>query len=303
MPVRSIDACESVYLIDTMLANTPGFCASFFLDRDRRMLIDAGSATTVDEILNSLDALGIAPESVDIILVTHLHIDHAGGIAELAVVCENATIYCHPISASYLTDEEKLERLVESSKDAVGGMADAYEMSGTVPAERIETIEEGASLDLGDTVIDVLHTSGHAPHHFSLYDRSADALFLIDEGAAHIHGHSMPNASPPNFDPDATIDSLERFQRYDTATLLYCHFGVVHETLPQLDEDIAIVRQWMDKMEAAWERHRDEEAVIDSVLEEYDQEIEIDVVRWSLEMHIRGILTYLKRRDREYSRG
>ncbi|WIV68721.1 MBL fold metallo-hydrolase [Natrialbaceae archaeon AArc-T1-2] len=286
-----------MYLVDTMLAETSGFCASFFIDREQRMLIDAGSATTVDEILDALATLDVDPATIEYLVVTHLHLDHAGGAGRLVEICKNATVLCHPLTATYLTDEAKLTDLVESSHAAVGEMASAYDASGTVPEGRIETVEDGDKIDLGDTVVDVIPADGHAPHHFSLYDRAADALFLIDEGAVHIHGHSMPNASPPNFDLEKTVESLERFQEYETATLLYCHFGVSHDASEQLAEDIDIVERWVDEIETEWKRHGDEAAVLEAQLEKHGKDIEQPAVRAAMKMHIRGVLIYLQQRE------
>ncbi|MDY6780554.1 MAG: MBL fold metallo-hydrolase [Halobacteria archaeon] len=293
IPVRNTDG---IHIIDTLMFGVEGYTASFVIDDDETMVIDAGLSTDVNHVFDGLEDVGVPTEEVDYILVTHAHLDHAGGVPELADECGNATVVCHENAYGYLTDPEMVEELVESTKSAVGPLADAYGTLEPLPEERVETVSGGESYDLGGHVVDVMHTPGHAPHHVSLHETETETLFVVDEGCAYFDGDEVPTTPPPNFDYEKTLESLERFRAREPEALLYGHFGVNYDGVDAVGRHVDALEEWVETVEEAWEEHGNEEEAVSQVLERYDHRVTNPAVEAVVERDARGALLDLRRR-------
>ncbi|MDY6765076.1 MAG: MBL fold metallo-hydrolase, partial [Halobacteria archaeon] len=118
--VEPIEGCDDIYLVDVMLFDTKEVLASYIVDAERTAIIDTGVSTRVGNIFDAIDELGIEKGDVDYIAPTHVHLDHAGGTGHLAEECRNATVICHKKGVDYLTDPDRREKLLESSKRVLG---------------------------------------------------------------------------------------------------------------------------------------------------------------------------------------
>jgi glyoxylase-like metal-dependent hydrolase (beta-lactamase superfamily II) len=295
--VFEAEDCEDVYYVDTGMYDVTEYGSVYIVDADRPALVDTGIGTRYENILDAMDEVGIAPEELAVIAVTHVHLDHAGGAGYLAEACPNATLYVHESGARHLVDPG---RLWEGTKQAVGDQIQYYVEPEPVPEGRIETVTDGDGIDLGDHTFEVIHAPGHAPHQVVFYDPAIDGVFTAD--AAGIYTPSTDEVhvtSPPvNFDLETALADVERLQKLAPETLLYGHFGPA-PIGDRLDVYADKLADWVADVEAKRDELADDEAVIDHFVETVTTP---DVwsdhkARAEVAMNVRGVLVALDRRE------
>ncbi|MCB1907005.1 MAG: MBL fold metallo-hydrolase [Rhodocyclaceae bacterium] len=202
-------------------------------DAGRVAIVDSASNSCVPRLLAALDELGRAVEDVDYLLLTHIHLDHAGGAGALMARLPAARLVVHPRGARHMADPA---RLWAGTVD-VYGEALAREMYGEplpVPSERIVEAGDGLELRFSGRVIEVFDTPGHARHHVCYFDRAARAFFTGDtfglsyreldvDGRASI----WPTTTPVQFDPPAMHASIDRMLACRPAAMYLTHYSRV----------------------------------------------------------------------------
>ncbi|MFC7133002.1 MULTISPECIES: MBL fold metallo-hydrolase [Salinibaculum] len=286
-----------LYYVDTGMYDTAEYGSVYILDAERPALVDTGIGTNYEAILDAMDQVGIAPEDLEVIAPTHVHLDHAGGAGYLAAECPNADVYVYELGARHLVDPE---RLWEGTKAAVEDQIAYYAEPKPVPEERIVELTDGDTIDLGDHSLDVHHAPGHAPHQVVFHDPANDGVFTADAAGILTPGLDGPRQTspPPTFDLDQVLADVEMLRDLDPAALYYGHFGD-SPTADNLDAYAEVTREWVADVEAARERLADDEAVIEHFVERTEA-----VDAWGEEkgraeerMNVRGILTYLDNRE------
>lgn len=242
-----VPGCPDTYTVDNMLHGQPTALSSYVIDGAEPVLVDCGGANTVDRIHAAMDALDIAPTAVRAILVTHVHLDHAGGAGDLARACPNAEVWLHERGVPYLTDSDRLARLKRSTDDAVG-TEDAYGDPDVVPTDRVVPVSGGETLDLADRTLAFADAPGHAPHHFAAYDRRSGALFSLDAAGMYYEGAVLPTTPPPSFDLEANLATVERLREFDPAVNCYGHFGPGERgaAVEELDRYAEVLPEYVD---------------------------------------------------------
>jgi glyoxylase-like metal-dependent hydrolase (beta-lactamase superfamily II) len=243
--------CPLPVTIDCAYRRESAAAAYLMLHGGRAAFVDTNTARAVPLLLDALRREGHDPESVDWILLTHIHLDHAGGASVLANACPNARIIVHPRGARHLADPD---RLIASAK-AVYGEALYEELFAPIrpiPAERIHAAEDGETVRLAGRELVLLHTPGHAHHHLCVSDPATGSLFTGD-----MCGVSYPfqrrgatpyflfTTAPTDFDPELARRSLDRIEALAPARLCLSHFGVADPAGPALDS----LRRSLDDME------------------------------------------------------
>ncbi|MCU4741024.1 MBL fold metallo-hydrolase [Natronoglomus mannanivorans] len=293
----TIGDCTDLYYVDTGMYETDEYGAVYILDDDRPALVETGIGTNHDLILAALEAVGIDREALEVIAVSHIHLDHAGGAGFLAEACPNAEVYVSGIGAPHLIDPS---RLVAGTKEAVGDQWEFYTEPKPVPEDRITEIEDGETIDLGEHELRVHEAPGHAPHQVVFEDPANDAVFTAD--AAGIWVPSVERleetSPPPQFDLEGCLADVEMLQDLDRSVLLYTHFGP-RRTGEALEAYETVLTDWVE----AVERKRGELADDGSVIEHFADATEMADV-WGerkataeTAMNVRGVLAYLDRRE------
>jgi glyoxylase-like metal-dependent hydrolase (beta-lactamase superfamily II) len=168
-----------VFAVDTEHVRPQADASYLIVDGGRAAFVDTGTHRSVPNLLAALTALDIDVERVDYVLLTHVHLDHAGGAGTLMASLPQARIVVHPRGAPHLTDPAKL---VAGTKTVYGDevFAALFGDALPIPAERITTVEDGERLAFGARTLEFLHTPGHALHHLCILDRDTRELFTGD---------------------------------------------------------------------------------------------------------------------------
>nr|WP_240148941.1 MBL fold metallo-hydrolase [Halorubellus sp. JP-L1] len=226
--------------------------AAYLVEGPEPVLVDAGAAPAADVVEAAVHEHGVDAEALSAIVPTHVHLDHAGAVGDLAERFPNATVYVHERGLPYLTDADRLERLVESARAAVGdAVADQYGTPKTVYPDRTVAIADGDVVPCGDRDLDVVHAPGHAPHQVALSDPASGVLFAGDAAGMTLGGDLLPTTPAPDFDLDESLATLERLRARDPDAVCYGHFGVREDAVDALDAYAELLPAWVDAVEAA----------------------------------------------------
>ena len=251
VPPVDVERCD-VHLVDHLLGGTEGGMATYLLDAERPTLLDAGPANTVDRLLDAMDVVGVDPEEVAYILVSHLHLDHAGGAATLADRCPDATVVVHERGHRYLTESESLSRLVESVEAAVGEEKPFGDPDPVDPS-RCRAVAGGERLDLGDRTLTLHDAPGHAPHHYTALEPESGTLFAADAVGAYYEDRVMPTTPPPSFDLEDNLETVARMQELDPERILFSHFGPGGDARADLNRAEEVLPEWVEAVREAHE--------------------------------------------------
>jgi len=235
----------------------PGLCAAYLLvEHGRAALIDCGTATCTGRVLAAIAAAGIPREAVDWLLVTHVHLDHAGAAGPLMQVLPNARLVVHPRGAPHMIDPS---RLIAGAKAVYGEVAFLRDHAGMLPvdAARVVVAEDGHVVDLAGRPLVCVDTPGHAYHHYSVWDEAQRQWFAGDTfGISYREFDNangafiLPTTSPVQFDPEALKRSIAALLARQPALIHIAHYGQVTECvrlgadlLEQIDQMVALARQ------------------------------------------------------------
>ncbi len=256
---------SGVRQIDTLLGGWERVTAGYLIEGPAPVLIETGSQSSVAELLTALDDLGVAAGDLAGIAVTHIHLDHAGGVGDVARAFPNATVYVHEKGARHLVDPS---RLVASAATVYGDLLDSlYGRLDPTPAERVHVLADGETIRIGpNRTLTTVDSPGHAKHHLALHDSESGILFAGDAVGVRLPdaGILRPATPPPDFDLDQALASLDRFAERRPAGIALAHFGLVPDPAEILDEAHDILRRWADVAEAAWRAGDDIAAALDA---------------------------------------
>lgn len=257
--VRCIDYDGGVTAVDSGY-HRPNMAACYLVEADDAVaIVETGTNDSVPRLIRALEQRGRSPEDVRYVIVTHVHLDHAGGAGSLMQACPNATFLVHPRGARHMIDPSKLEASVRQ----VYGDEIFDRDYGTlvpIPEERTRIVEDGETLTLGDRPLHFRDTPGHARHHFCIWDEVTRGWFTGDTfGLSYRELDTaqgpfiFPTTTPIQFDPGALKASVERLMSVGPRWMYLTHFGRVGDTarlagdlLTRVDELVAIAEHFSD---------------------------------------------------------
>jgi glyoxylase-like metal-dependent hydrolase (beta-lactamase superfamily II) len=250
--------------IDTLLGGWDRVTAGYLMEGPHPVLIETGSQSSVPVLLEALDSLGVGAADLAGVVVTHIHLDHAGGVGDVARAFPSATVYVHEKGARHLADPS---RLVDSASQVYGPLLDSlYGRLDPTPAERIHVLADGEKIALGsDRHLTSVDSPGHAKHHLALHDSESGILFVGDAVGVRLPdaGVLRPSTPPPDFDLELAVHSLHRFAERRPAGIALAHYGLVPDHGTVLEEAEGTLRRWAEVAEAAWRDDRDIAAALD----------------------------------------
>ena len=263
-----VDLGHDVYQIDTFMAGYERITAGYLIRGERPCLVETGTAPSAPVVRDALAGLGVGPADLATIVVTHIHLDHAGGTGDLAGMFPGAQVVVHERGARHLADPG---RLMSSARAAWGDELD--QLFGTLaptPAERIRAVDQSGTIDLGGgRRLDSHYAPGHARHHIALIDSVSGDLYVGDAAGVYIPdtGDLRPATPPPDFDLDTALASLRTFAALRPARLLFSHYGPVNEVAETLDRSAEEINVWVDETRRARGRGLDMDHAVAMVAE------------------------------------
>ena len=212
----------------------PGHAAAHLItDSGHAAIVDVGTKGSVPSLLAALAELGLAREAVDYLLLTHVHLDHAGGAGSLMRELPNARAVLHPRGAPHMIDPTKLI----AGAQAVYGAARFSKLYGElvpIPAERVRVVRDGERLELGGRTLELIYTPGHALHHYVVVDQAHRSIFTGDTFGISYRALDTgqgafitPSTVPTQFDPEAHLASIDRMLAYQPEAMYLMHFSRV----------------------------------------------------------------------------
>jgi glyoxylase-like metal-dependent hydrolase (beta-lactamase superfamily II) len=307
--ITMFDAGPQVIGIDTRTAGLEGFNSVYLVRASEPALVEAASAADAPALVASLGELGIGPDDLAHIVVTHVHLDHAGGAGDLLLAFPRATLWAHERGAPHLVDPGRLE----ASTARIYGEARMRSLYGhTRPAspDRLRSVTEGDRIGLGDRDLIVVHTPGHASHHIALHDDVTDMMFTGEAIGSHLPWADVyrPALPPPEVDVEAALSSIQTIRARRPARLLTSHFGIVEDAERGCDRSASRVRSWSTAVRTSLEENPDlaEDELVGRLTElagrEYraDAGVPIDLERYdaigSIRMNAQGLARYWRKR-------
>jgi len=212
--------------VDLEFLGKPGIIATGVLHGKAGVaLVDPGPSTTLETLKRKLDAKGMALGDVRAILITHIHLDHAGATGTLMDRCPDARVFVHARGAPHLADPSGL--LASASRLYGADMNRLWGEVRAVPASRLEILNDRDSLEIVGHTVESAYTPGHASHHVSYFLPSARLAFVGDTaGIARLGGRLViPATPPPDIDLEAWRVSTDRLLAWDPQLLFLTHFG------------------------------------------------------------------------------
>jgi len=246
------DLGNDVFQIDTRMAGYPGITAGYLIRGSRPCIVETGTAASAPVVRAALAALGVGAADLATVVVTHIHLDHAGGAGDIAAMYPDAQVVVHVKGARHLADPA---RLMAGARLVYGSALDRlFGELAPVPADRIVALDDAGSIDLGDgRRLDSHYSPGHAKHHIGLIDSATGDLYVGDAAGVYIPetGDLRPATPPPDFDQETALASVRRFAALRPSRLLFSHYGPVTSVSATLDRAAEEIEVWVSRAREA----------------------------------------------------
>ncbi|MFT4415198.1 MBL fold metallo-hydrolase [Fredinandcohnia humi] len=230
--VNPIQLNERIYLIDVLDLGRKARTGAYIIKDEKVTIIETSATPSIPYILEGLQTLNIDPLDVQYIIVTHIHLDHAGGAGALVQHCPNANVVVHPKGARHLADPS---RLIAGAKAVYGeAFGTLFNPILPIPEDKLLVKNDLDELQIGTNGSLVFYdTPGHANHHFSVFDPASNGIFTGDTIGIYYHelkkdqiDFYLPTTSPNQFNPDAMLASAERIKNLGVTYVYFGHYGM-----------------------------------------------------------------------------
>jgi glyoxylase-like metal-dependent hydrolase (beta-lactamase superfamily II) len=294
-------------IIDLQFQGVPKVIAAYLLETsDGLALIETGPVSTIDALEAGVERLGRDLAEIRHLLVTHIHLDHAGAAGLLMERNPQARLYVHEVGAPHAIDPTNL---VRSATRIYGDRMDTlWGAIIPVPAERVVAVADGETIELGNRPLTVLYTPGHASHHVAFHDARHDLVFTGD--VAGIRIPPSPDVLPPTPPPDIDIAlwhaSVQTLRELAPGRMLLTHFGVVNDVQEHLDLLDRRLDEWVGLIESLAAEGFERDVMVERLIAHVEGQMSADgaseVARQTAlatpyGMAVDGLLRYLRKRD------
>lgn len=223
---KLFSAMPSITTLDNLWTGRPRTIAAGLLESEgHRSIVDPGPGSTLETFRENLRAHGLDVGDLDAILLTHIHLDHAGATGALVRENPRLAVYVHKLGAPHVIDPSKL--LASAQRLWPNDLQRLFGEVLPVPAENLRILEGGETLTLGSRKVEVVYTPGHASHHVSYFDKVEGVAFVGDTAGVRIEGisYAMPATPPPDIDLEIWEKSFAAILERKPARLFLTHYG------------------------------------------------------------------------------
>lgn len=304
---------ERIHIIDGFDLGKEERTGTYVIAEEQLTLIDTSASPSVPHIKEGLKQLGFSLDQVKYIIVTHIHLDHAGGAGLLLQECPNASVVVHPKGARHLADPS---RLIAGARMVYGDKFDVlFDPIVPIPEDRLIVKTEGDVLELSPScTLQFWDTPGHAKHHFGIYDPVTNGMFAGDTVGIRYEqlakdGISLflPSTSPNQFDPVAMQHAIDRMQIAKLDAIYYGHYGMTKQTAPALQQ----VAEWLvvfmteaDRVVAEGQNHEELAKRLFTLVQEQLRELNVPdnhevygLIRLDMDVSAMGMVEYLQKQN------
>jgi glyoxylase-like metal-dependent hydrolase (beta-lactamase superfamily II) len=269
-------------------------------------IVETGPTSCIERLMRGLKDNGVAPEDVEQVFLTHIHLDHSGATGNLMDLLPNATFYVHEVGYPHLVDPSKLLK----SASRLYGEENMDELWGEVrPAseDRLVKLEGGEEIETAGGLLSTHYTPGHAYHHLAFYEPQSGFLFAGDVAGVRLPGQSYvkPPTPPPEVDIEAWKGSIESIRKLEPRVLCPTHFGSYEDVERHLGELEQRLEDWLLLVEERMDKGHSQEDIAEELEAKGDAEMlregadPEDSERYELaanyEMLVAGLMRYVSR--------
>ena len=296
----------STTTLDVNWVGRPRSIAAVLLDfGGHRSIVDPGPASTIPTLREKLRSQGLSVANLNAILLTHIHLDHAGATGSLVKENPRLKVYVHKLGAPHMIDPSKL--LTSAARLWPETLHQLFGETLPVPEQNLQILEGGETLSLGARKLTVLYTPGHASHHVSYFDDAEGLAFVGDTTGIRIENgpYILPATPPPDIDLSIWDDSLAAIRARRPARLFLTHFGNAHNPDEHITEFRERLHRWSDVAAECLRKAPSESAALDAFVAKARSEMEEHLGRVEAEHHsftaglnlsFLGLARYLRKR-------
>ena len=254
MTVDVSEVAENIYMVDAQLCSIAKLGSVYLLNEEKKVLVDSGPSSSASVVLDGIRQVGVRPEDINYIIVSHIHLDHGGGAGVLLKHMPQAQVVVHHKGAKHLMAPAEL---LDSSIEALGAEIIAQQ-GEVVPIEphRLKLVHDNDTIRLSEKqVLDFIDAPGHAPHELCIYERRNGGLFVGDALGLNLAGGRvlLQCHPPPSFNPQVCISTIERLKGLNATSVYFAHFGAANKVQETLQLAIDKLRSYHTLMAKAVE--------------------------------------------------
>jgi glyoxylase-like metal-dependent hydrolase (beta-lactamase superfamily II) len=297
---------STISILDTNWTGRPRSIAAALLESNgHRAIIDPGPESTLATLREQLRSRGLSVADLDAILLTHIHLDHAGSTGSLVRENPRLAVYVHKNGAPHMADPSKL--ISSAARLWPDDLSRLFGETLPVPQANLRILEGGETLTLGESKLDVVYTPGHASHHVSYFDDSIGVAFVGDTTGIRIENgpYILAATPPPDIDLAAWDASFDAILARRPARLFLTHYGFSGDPAAHIADYRDRLHHWVAVAEEILRSTPDESIAMKTFIAKYETEIrqhvgiaEADHYTFtaSLNLSFLGIARYLRKR-------
>ncbi|HEX2663415.1 MAG TPA: MBL fold metallo-hydrolase [Candidatus Acidoferrum sp.] len=258
---------HKITTLDDHWMGRPRSIATALLESDgHRAIVDPGPGSTLDTLRKELRAHGVSVNDLDAILLTHIHLDHAGSSGALVKENPRLAVYVHKLGAPHMMDPAKL--LASAARLWPDNLEELFGEALPVAESNLRILDGGETITLGSRKIEVAYTPGHASHHVSYFDNVEGVAFVGDTTGVRIEGHSyvMPATPPPDIDLRLWDSSFATILERKPKRLFLTHFGFSENPAAHIAEFRERLHRWMQTTEKILQTAKSDSGAMDSFM-------------------------------------
>jgi len=236
---------NNIYQIDVLMEEKEGRLACYYIDTKDPILIEVGPSKSFPYLISAIESLGI--QNIKRSAITHLHLDHVGGIGHVVNKYKNHFVHVHELGLKHLPNPEKLWNAVADIYTDEWLTSNWGKIKPT-PIENIKTLNDGHEFKLDKSrTLKSLYSPGHAKHHFTFYDHESGTIFMGDTlGLIYPHGDFVqPNLPPPDFNKDILFETLDKLYQLDLKQIAIAHFGLHLKPYELIENAFKSIDEWI----------------------------------------------------------
>ena len=298
---------DGLRALDTLTGGVTKVTAGYLIDAPRPTLVECGPALTIGSVIEGLAAVGLEPGDLAYLVVSHIHLDHAGGAGDVLAAFPHAEVVASEVGVRHLVDPERLNA---SSRRVYGPMFDSvYGACTPIDAERVVAVGDELTLDLGGgRHLELFYAPGHAKHHIAAFDPDTGALFVGDSVGVKLPemARLRPGTPPPDFDYVLAQRTLDRYLELAPVTVYLAHYGAYGPPAEALHEAKERLTAWLATAEQGYAIEPDLAHVVETLAARYASEVDAGTadpeatrrlsILAGIESNAMGLLRYLQQR-------